>query len=320
MKRCVCYDNRNYKEKRIVVKTHSFFNQGKVWSNAYCLKCGKQTYIDENALCIDIEEFNVPLDAIVQEFKIVNNILNSRIMFPDVLLVFNIIKAIIWAYEVDYYEKFDNYVFGDVRNGIIDYFTKNSSILTDSFLENEENYTSYLDHVKKYLTEKECKNFNLESALSNPIIFTSTNHEHFGPASLVYNEYTDTLGHSRKSNNFYYPNDKYYRLNKSKLEQEAIQIHTSILNTFKQYVIRKCKTLPLNFYSEVKSFKALKDFVLANYHGKNQVFFIGFWIVFSNILENGDKYINLSSRTYSEYLSKLKEFNIFVDKLIKEDN
>ena len=69
MKRCVCYDSHDYREKRILVKAHSYFAQGKVWSNVYCIRCGNQTYMDDTALCIDIEELNVPLDAIMEEFK-----------------------------------------------------------------------------------------------------------------------------------------------------------------------------------------------------------------------------------------------------------
>lgn len=316
MKRCVCYDDHNYKEKRILVKAHTYFSQGKVWSNAYCIKCGNQTYIDDTALCIDIEELNVPMGAIMEEFKIVNNILNSREMFPDILLVFNIIKAIIWAYEIDYYEKFDNYVFEDVRNGIIDFFSKNRSNLSDDFLENEQNYASYLKHVENFLASKECNNFNLETALLNPIIFTSSNHVHFGPASLIYNEYKDFLGHPKKSNNFYYPTDKYFRLNCFKLKQEATDIHRYILRRLKQYINSNCENISCE---NVNSLYDLKQFVQINNYGKNQVFLTGFWFVFSNILENGDIYLNLSSRTYSKYLAKLNQFKIYIDKLI-EDN
>ena len=316
MKRCVCYDSHDYREKRILVKAHSYFAQGKVWSNVYCIRCGNQTYMDDTALCIDIEELNVPLDAIMEEFKIVNNILNSREMFPNVLVIFNIMKAIIWAYEVDYYEKFDNYVFEDVRDGIIDFFTKNETSLTEEFLANESNYISYLNHLENYFKSHNCKTFNLQSALTNPIIFTSTNHAHFGPASLVSNEYTDTLGHVRKSNNYYYPKDKYFRLNSSKLKEEATNIHNFILEKLKKYISLKCDNLTTE---HVKTLYELKGFVLTNNHDGNQIFLTGLWIVFSEIIENGDKYLNLSSRTYIEYLAKLHQFKAYTNKLIKDN-
>ena len=39
----------------------------------------------------------------------------------------------------------------------------------------------------------------------------------------------------------------------------------------------------------------------------------------SEIIENGDKYLNLSSRTYIEYLAKLHQFKTYTNKLIKDN-
>lgn len=313
MKICSCYEGLEAQKKRILVRTHSSLCHGRVLSAVYCIECGKQSINYDNSLVIDIEELNVPLEAIVVEFDLLKEILNSNSIAPNTVLMFNIMQAIVWAYEVDYYERFDNYVFEDVRNVIIKFFIDNKSKLTSSFFNKEKNYEAYLKYVSSTLTSGEYEPFNLELALNDPNIFTSPKHSLYGPASLIHNEYTTPLGITRKSNNFYYPNDKYFRNNYSKLYNEAEIIYLSIKQTLCSYLVRNCRKFPSDLYFKVNSFQELRDFVLANNYGRNRVVLTGFLEVFKDILENADIYLNLTSRTYKDYLHQLELADAFVN-------
>ena len=311
MKICSCYKDLKAREKRILVRTHSCLHNGYVLSSVYCIKCGCLTYNDDNALVIDIEELNVPLKAIVAEFNILKDILDSRQIVPNSVLMFNIMQAIVWAYEVEYYQRFDNYIFSDVRNVIIQFFINKKT--SSSFFNQEKNYKAYLEYVSNTLASGEYEPFNLELALSDPNIFTSHKHSIYGPASLVQNEYTTHLGMTKKSNNFYYISDKYFRDNRSKLEQETKITYLSIKHTLCSYLVKHCKKFPKDLCFKVNSFKELRDFVITNNFDENKVFLTGFLKVFADILENADMYLNISSRTYKDFLEKLEIANTFVN-------
>lgn len=312
MTMCSCYEGLKAKEKRILIRTHSSFCHGRVFPTVYCIECGKQSINYYNSLLIDIEELNVPLQPIVTEFNIVKGNLNHKSIAPKAMLMFNIMQAIVWAYEVDYYEKFDNYIFSDVRNSIINFFVDNKSKLTSSFFNKEKNYEAYIQYVSSTLASRKYEPFNLELALNNPNIFASEN-SIYGPASLVHNEYTTPLGIIKKSNNFYYPSDKYFRNNYSKLCNEAEITYLSIKHTLCAYLVKHCRKFPSDLCFEVNSFHELRDFVLSNNYGKNRVVLTGFLEVFKDILENADMYLNLTSRTYKDHLHKLEMADTFVN-------
>ena len=208
---CSCYETLETSKKRIVVRTHSFFDKGVVYTCVYCAQCGKPSFADDTALIIDIEEFNIPLEVIVEEFDILEKNIASNQLTLSAMQKFNFLLAVAWAYEVDYYQKFDKYFFKDVRNAIINYFVYGNPSLDKSFLEDEVTFFEYFDYVERTLACGTYKNFDLETVLSDPNIFTSINHELYGPASLVHNEYVNTQGLTRKSNNFYYSRDKNFR-------------------------------------------------------------------------------------------------------------
>lgn len=311
MKICSCYQGLEAQEKRILVRTHSSFCHGRVLSAVYCIECGKQTIKHANSLLIDIEDLNVPLEAIVAEFNILKDLLNSRQIAPNTVLMFNIMQAIVWAYEADYYQRFDNYIFSDVRNVIIQFFINKRT--SSSFFNQEKNYEAYLEYVSSTLATGEYAPFNLELALNDPNIFTSHKHTLYGPASLVQNEYTTPLGITKKSNNFYYPDDKYFRNNYSKLYKEAEITYFSIKQTLCSYLVKNCRKFPSDLYFKVNSFKELRDFVLANNYCRDRVVITGFLEVFKDVLEDADMYLNLTSRTYKNHLHQLELANDFVN-------
>lgn len=310
---CSCYGKLKTNESRILVRTHSFLHHNTLFTTVYCAQCGKPSFIDENVLIIDIEELNVPLNVIVEELKVVKKILISRKTTPTTIQLYNIILAIVWAYEVDYYQKFDNYLFGDVRDAIISYFIDYNPTLNKSFLEDESIYDAYLKYVEDTLLSKNCKPFDLENALSDPNIFTSANHALYGPASLVHGTYVNTCGIEKKTNNAYYPDDKYFRNNYSQLKQEAEHLYLAIKHAFCMYLVSKCDDFSPYLFYEVDTFQDLKRYVLAHSSSNNRLIVTGFLNVFEDILDTADNYLCLTSRTYKDYLKELQRAEAYVN-------
>lgn len=308
---CSCTKGLKDQNKQILVRTHSSFYNAKVLPSVYCIECGNQSINHDNSLIIDIEDFNVPLYAVIVEFSIVKDYFTLNSIAYNSTLMYNIMYGIIWAYEVDYYERFDNYFFIDVRNAIIDFFVSRAKYLNTSFFNKERNYEAYLETVSNTLASGNYEAFDLESALNDPNIFTSSKHALYGPASLIHNEYTTPLGITKKSNNFYYPNDKYFRKNYDKLSRQAEIIYLSLKQTLCAYLVKNCKDFPKDLYFKTNSIKELKSFITVHNYGKNRVILTGFLEVFKEILENADLYLNLTSRTYSDCLYHLDSFDTF---------
>ena len=309
---CSCYEKLEAGEKRIVVRTHSFFSKGVVYPCVYCAQCGKPSFVDNTALVIDIEEFNIPLEVIVEEFDILQNHIISHNLTLNAMQKFNILLAVAWTYEVDYYQKFDNYFFRDVRNAIINYFVYGNPTLANSFLQDEVTFAQYFDYIERTLACGTYKSFDLKTALSDPNIFTSINHTLYGPVSLVHNEYINAHGITKKSNNFYYSSDKHFSQNQFALEQQAKLSHLAILQTFCNYLVSKCVDFPPNLFFLVDTLQDLKNYLIQNNSCQNRLIVTGFLKLFKDILDNADKYLNLSSRTYKDYLSELKKAETFV--------
>lgn len=312
-KLCSCYEKLEAGNKRIVVRTHSFLHENTVFPVVYCIECGAQSFVDKNVLVIDAEDLNVPLDAIVEEFDIVKKQLKAHDITPLSIQLFNIMLAIVWNYGVDYYEKFDKYYFENVRNNIIKYFIEYNPTLGISFLEEQQIYDEYLQYVEQTLQTENSRFFDFESALNNPNIFTSTNHTLYGPASLVQNNYVDTQGVERKSNNSYYFDDKYFREHRSDLIERAYCLHAAIKQTFCMYLYHKCASLPPNLFYEVDTMHDLKEYVMGHVAAHDKLIVVGFLKLFKNILDNADMYLNLTSRTYKEYISELEKAEEFVN-------
>lgn len=312
-KLCSCYEKLEVGNKRIVVRTHSFIHKGNFFPVVYCIECGAQSFVDKNVLVIDTEELNVPLEAIVEEYNIVKKQLETRDVAPSSLQLFNIMLAIVWCYGVDYYEKFDTYYFKDVRNTIIKYFLDYKPTIGISFLEEQAVYDEYLLYVQKTLQEQNCQSFDLESAINDPNIFTSTNHILYGPASLIHNNYVDTQGLEKKSNNAYYSDDKYFREHNSDLIEQAYRIHLAIRQVFCGYLYLKCLDLPPNLFYEVETMHDLKEYLLTHMSTHDKLIIVGFVKLFKHILDNADIYLNLTSRTYKEYLAELEKAEKFVN-------
>lgn len=315
---CSCYKDVRNKNKRILIRTSSCLRHGEVLSTFYCIKCGCQTYNYDNSLVIDIEELNVPLEAIVFEFNRLLENFKCRNINPCNALVFNIMYAIVWMYEVDYYQKFDDCMWVNIKCAIISFFLENKSELTCSFFKSQKNYEKYI----KFISESDytkTRNFNLESALSNPNLFEKKDFNccMYGPVALISNEYTTPSGEVRKSNNFYYVSDKYFRDNRSKLEQDAKTAYISIKQKLCSYLVKHCNKFPSDLCAKVKSFKELRAVVMANNFGEDRVFLTGFLRVFAGILENADVYVNISSRTYKDFLKELEIADAFVDEHVR---
>jgi len=309
---CSCYDKLDAGEKRIVVRTHTFFNKGVVYPCVYCAQCGKPSFVDDTALIIDIEEFNIPLKVIVEEFNILQKDIISQKLTLNTMQKFNILYAIAWAYEVDYYQKFDKYFFRDVRNAIINYFVEYKKELNKCFLDEEYLVTEYLSYVENILVSGKYESINLKEVLEDPNIFTSLNHSLYGPASLVHNEFVDTLGTAKKSNNFYYSSDKHFREHQFTLEYQAKKSHVAILQMFCNYLLSNCVDLPPTLFFEIETLQDLKNYITKHNSCQNRLVVTGFLRLFKDILDNVDKYLNLTSRTYKDYLNELERAENFV--------
>lgn len=312
-KLCSCYENLETGEKRIVIRTHSFLNKGVLYPCVYCAQCGNPSFVDETTLVVDVEEFNVPLEAIVEEFNILQKYIVSQNLSLNTMQKFNILCAIAWAYEVDYYQKFDKYFFRDVRNTIINYFVNCKPELNQSFLEEDYIVSDYLNYVENTLVSGKYENIELDQILDDPNIFTSLNHSLYGPASLVHNEYVDTQGIVKKSNNFYYPSDKYFREHQATLEHQAKRFHVDILQIFCNYLLRNCVNLSPTLFFEVDTLHDLKNYIVKHNSCQNRLVITGFLKLFKDILNNADKYLNLTSRTYKDYLNELERAEAFVE-------
>ena len=106
---------------------------------------------------------------------------------------------------------------------------------------------------------------------------------------------------------------KYFRKNKLVLEQEAMQLHLTILHTFFMYLVNKCEVFSPSLFHEVNTLQDLKEYVLIHSSVNNRLIVTGFLKLFEDILDNADNYLYLTSRTYKDYLKELKKAQAFVD-------
>ena len=89
------------------------------------------------------------------------------------------------------------------------------------------------------------------------------------------------------------------------------------MQTFCNYLVCKCEDFPPNLFFLVDTIQDLKNYLIQNSSSQNRIIVTGFLKLFKDILDNADKYLNLTSRTYKDYLNNLKQAENFVKEHLK---
>lgn len=316
MKNCSCGNGSVSKEHNILIKVKAHFVRGAVVSDCFCAQCGKRSSVilGENDVVIDIEHFNIPAKAIVSEFQLVKNIFVKNCYTLDILLIYNILYAIAWAYEVDYYQKFASYAFGDVRNAIVDFVIEHKDELNYSspyFFDDNTSYDEYISAILCILKSQKCEEICFIRTLE--MRYDSGNIAAYGPIASIFNSYIDNNGNYHPSNNHYYKDDKYFIENRASLQQEANELHSEIVALICAHLHACCPHL--NFMHSKLSLDELRKILVNSNYGKDKIILTGVLGTFEKVL-GCDVYRELTLRTYKENLEMLKNALAFVQEHI----
>lgn len=302
----ICFARKD----NLLVKTHSVFSKGLVLSECYCTSCGQKAsfVLDSNDFVIDIEHFNIPPKPILQEYKVLKRLFASNNQELDLTVAYNILYAIAWAYEVDYYKNFATYYFVDVRNAIAEYILANRDKLSNNslfFLETDDNYNQYISSISQILDTNNRGQFDLVDKLQS--FFTLNDIFVYGPVASVYMTYYKSEDTSCFSNNYYYKSDKYFWDHRQDLQNEANKLHAEII----AHICAKLRTCGshLDFTNAELSLNELR-IILVN-SSDNSIIVNGILSTFSEIF-NYDIYRELTVRTYKENLEILENALAFV--------
>lgn len=310
MKKGSCEHGCFARNDNILVKTRSVFSKGIVLSECYCTSCGQKSWflLDNNNFVVDIEHFNIPAKAILQEYKVLRKHFASNNQDLDLVVAYNILYAIAWAYEVDYYKHFASYYFVDVRNAITEYVLANKDKLSNNylfFLENDDSYNLYISTISQIIATNNRGRFDLIDSLQS--FFTTNDILVYGPVASVYMTYDNTENISCFSNNYYYKSDKYFWDNRQTLQAEADKLHSEIIAHICAY-LKNCHS-HLDFTDAELSLHELR-IILVN-STDYAIIVNGILTTFAEIF-NYDIYRVLTVRTYKDNLEKLKSALTFV--------
>lgn len=315
MKKGSCEHSGFVRKDNILVKTHSIFSRGIVLSECFCTDCRQKFMfiLDNNDFVVDIEHFNIPAEPILQEYRILKKVFASNNQELSLTVAYNILYAIAWAYEIDYYKHFASYYFVDVRNAITEYVLANLDKLNNNnlfFLANNDSYNKYISDISHIIATNNRGNFDLIDSLQS--FFVPNDILVYGPVSSIYMSYNNSEGHPCYSNNYYYKSDKYFWNNRQTLQDEADKIHSEILALICAK-LRSCDS-HLDFTDANLSLNELR-IILVN-SSENAIVVNGILSTFAEIF-NYDVYRELTVRTYKDNLALLKNALLFVQEHVK---
>ena len=310
MKKGSCEHSCFARKDNLLVKTRSVFSKGIVLSECHCTHCRQKSWfvLDSNNFVVDIEHFNIPAKAILQEYKVLKKVFASNNQEFNLVVAYNILYAIAWAYEVDYYKHFASYYFVDVRNAIIEYVLANKNKLGNNylfFLEDDDSYNLYISAISQILATNNRGKFDLVDSLQS--FFVPNDILVYGPVASIYMNYDNSEDVSCLSNNYYYKSDKYFWDNRQTLQDEANKLHSEIVAQICAHL--RSYGSHLDFTDAKLSLSELR-IILVN-SSENTIVVNGILSTFAEIF-NYDVYRELTVRTYKGNLEILRNALAFV--------
>ncbi|MDD2375963.1 MAG: hypothetical protein PHD15_01735 [Clostridia bacterium] len=255
-----------------------------VFFKAYCIKCGKsqeiyyKDFIFVRAKRIDIENVKFSPKVFVREYNYVMELLGSKQVQNHI--VYNIMTAIVTAYEKNYNMYWEKYLFEDVRKAIV-------TVLSSNKYYNGKK--TFLERMNIELKKVSKELFSLEEFQKNVKFeeFDEVTQKKYGPYDIIEIK-SDIL----------------------KLQNLILQELVKILHqNYKGGDLNKIKS------NDKLSLKSIQEFVNAVH--RNNIFLRGYSIVFKDLFNL--KFVtsdDINSGNYKEILLKLEKASKFVLKYL----